>query len=76
MLPHDALRIVCLDEQGRPIVNAATAEERDMMAGDAEEVIIGDLRSGAAGATAAPHAMERLVGAGYRSVLGVSTLAP
>ena len=76
MLPHDALRIVCLDQQGRPIVNASTADVPDMLAGDADEVIIGDLRSGAAGATAAPHAMERLVGAGYRSVLGVSTLAP
>ena len=76
MLPHDALRIVCLDQQGRPIVNASTADVPDMLAGDADEVIIGDLRSGGAGATAAPHAMERLVGAGYRSVLGVSTLAP
>ena len=76
MLPHDALRIVCLDQQGRPIVNASTADVPDMMKADADEVIIGDLRSGAAGPTAALHAMERLVGAGYRSVLGVSTLAP
>ena len=76
MLPHDALRMVCLDQQGRPIVNASTADLPDMMAADADEVIIGDLRSEAAGATAAPHAMKRLVGAGYRSVLGVSTLAP
>jgi transcriptional regulator with PAS, ATPase and Fis domain len=76
MLPHDALRIVCLDQQGRPIVNASTADLPDMMAADADEVIIGDLRSGAPGATAAPHAMARLVGDGYRSVLGVSTLAP
>ncbi len=76
MLPHDALRIVCLDQQGRPIVNASTADVPDMMAAGADEVIIGDLRSGAAGAAAAPHAMERLVGAGYRAVLGVSTLAP
>ena len=76
MLPHDALRMVCLDQQGRPIVNASTADLPDMMAADADEVIIGDLRSEAPGATAAPHAMERLVGDGYRSVLGVSTLAP
>ena len=74
MLPHDALRMVCLDQQGRPIVNASTADVPDMMAADADEVIIDDLRSEAPGATAAPHAMERLVGAGYRSVLGVSTL--
>ena len=76
MLPHDALRMVCLDQQGRPIVNASTADLPDMMAADADEVIIGDLRSEAAGATVAPHAMKRLVGDGYRSVLGVSTLAP
>ena len=76
MLPHDALRMVCLDHQGRPIVNAATADLPDMMAADADEVIIGDLLSEAPAATAAPHAMKRLVGDGYRSVLGVSTLAP
>ena len=69
-LPHDALRIVCLDQQGRPIVNASTADLPEMMAADADEVIIGDWRSGAPGATAAPETMERLVGAGYRSVLG------
>ena len=51
MLPHDALRIVCLDQQGRPIVNASTADVPDLMATDADEVIVGDLRSGAAGAT-------------------------
>ena len=76
MLPHDALRMVCLDQQGRPIVNASTADLPDMMTADADEVIIDDLRSEAPGATAGPHAMARLVGAGYRSVLGVSTLAP
>ena len=76
MLPHDALRMACFDQRGRPIVNASTADVPDMMAADADEVIIGDLRSGAPGATAAPHEMERLVGAGYCSVLGVSTLAP
>ena len=76
MLPHDALRMACFDHQGRPIVHASTADVPDMMAADADEVLIGDLRSGARSATAAPHAMERLVGAGYRSVLGVSTLAP
>ena len=30
MLPHDALGIVCLDQQGRPIVNASTADVPDM----------------------------------------------
>ena len=44
MLPHDALRMVCFDQQGRPIVNASTADVPDMMAADADEVIIGDLR--------------------------------
>jgi len=76
MLPHDALRMVCLDQQGRPIVTASTADLPDMMVADEDELIIGDLRSEAPGATAAPPAMKRLVGDGYRSVLGVSTLAP
>ena len=26
MLPHDALRIACFDQRGRPIVNASTAD--------------------------------------------------
>jgi len=76
MLPHDALRMACFDQRGELIVNASTADVPDMMAADGDEVIIDDLRSGAPDATAAPHAMERLVCAGYRSVLGVSTLAP
>ena len=54
MLPHDALRMVCLDQQGRPIVNASTADLPDMMAADADEVIIGDLRSEAPGANGRP----------------------
>ena len=76
MLPHDALRMACFDQRGRPIVNASTADVPDMMASEVDDVIIDDLRAGALGASAAPHATERLVGAGYRSVLGVSTRAP
>ena len=76
MLPHDALRMACFDERGRPLVNASTADVPDMMASDIDEVIIDDLRAGTLGASVAPHATERLVGAGYRSVLGVSTRAP
>ena len=76
MLPHDALRMACFDQRGRPVVNASTADVPDMMTSDDEDVIIDDLRTRALGASAAPHATERLVGAGYRSVLGVSTLAP
>ena len=76
MLPHDALRMASFDQRGRPIVNASTADLPDMMAADVDEVIIDDLRAGAHGASAAPHETERLVGAGYRSVLGVATRAP
>ena len=76
MLPHDALRMACFDQRGRPVVNASTADVPDMMASEVDEVIIDDLRAGALGASVAPHATERLVGAGYRSVLGVSTRAP
>ena len=76
MLPHDALRMACFDQRGRPIVNASTADVPDMLASDVDEVIIDDLRAGALDASAAPHGAARLVGAGYRSVLGVSTRAP
>ena len=76
MLPHDALRMACFDQQGRRVVNASTADLPDMMTSEGEDVIIDDLRCGGFGASAAPHARERLVGAGYRSVLGVSTRAP
>jgi len=76
MLPHDALRMACFDQWGRPVVNASTADVPDMMTSEGEDVIIDDLRTRALGATAAAHAGERMVGAGYRSVLGVSTRAP
>ena len=76
MLPHDALRMASFDQRGRPVVNASTADVPDMMTSEGEDVIIDDLRSRASGASPAPHGTERLVGAGYRSVLGVSTRAP
>jgi transcriptional regulator with PAS, ATPase and Fis domain len=76
MLPHDALRMACFDHRGRPVVNASTADLPDMMTSEGEDVIIDDLRNRALDASAAAHAGERLVGAGYRSVLGVSTRAP
>ena len=47
-----------------------------MTTSEGEDVIIDDLRIRPLGASAAPYATERLVGAGYRSVLGVSTRAP
>src|SRR5678815_779732 len=76
MLPHDALRMACFDPMGRPVVNASTAELPDMMTSEVDEVIIDDLRTRRFGAAAAPHATQRLVDAGYRSLLGVSTRAP
>ena len=76
MLPHDALRMACFDQRGRPTVNASTADVPDMTAPEVDEMIIDDLRAGAPGASAAPHGTERLVAAGYRSVLRVSTRAP
>ena len=76
MLPHDALGLACFDQRGRPVVNASTADLPDMMTSEGEDVIIDDLRTRALGGSVAPHAMERLVGAGYRSVLGVATRAP
>jgi transcriptional regulator with PAS, ATPase and Fis domain len=76
MLPHDALRVAGFDRRGRPVVNGSTADVPDMMTSEGEDVIIDDLRTSALGVSAAPHATERLLGAGYRSVLGVSTVAP
>jgi transcriptional regulator with PAS, ATPase and Fis domain len=76
MLPHDALRMACFDQRGRPVVNASTADVPDMITSEDEDMIIDDLLTRALGASVAPHATERLVGAGYRSVLGVSTRAP
>jgi transcriptional regulator with PAS, ATPase and Fis domain len=76
MLPHDALRIACFDQRGRPIVNASTADVLDIPAAEVGDVIIDDLRARAVGASVASHATARLVSAGYRSVLGVSTQAP
>jgi DNA-binding NtrC family response regulator len=74
MLPHDALRMACFDQRGRLIVNASTADVPDMTPSGMEDVLIDDLQTRAHGASA--MARERLVGAGYRSVLGVSTRAP
>src|SRR4030095_11809968 len=39
MLPHDALRMACFDQRGRPIVNASTADVPDMTASEVDEVI-------------------------------------
>jgi transcriptional regulator with PAS, ATPase and Fis domain len=76
MLPHDALRIACFDQRGQLVVNASTADVPDMTLSEVDEVIIEDLRTDAVAAPASPHATERLVDAGYRSVLGVSTCEP
>ena len=76
MLPHDALRMACFDQRGQLVVNASTADVPDITPSERDEVIIGDLRTRTLGAPSAPHATQRLVGAGYRSALGVSTRAP
>jgi hypothetical protein len=76
MLPHDALRMACFDQRGQLMMNASTADVPDMTASEREEVIIDDLRTGTLGAPSGPQATKRLVGAGYRSALGVSTRAP
>ena len=38
MLPHDALRMACFDQRGRPVVNAWTADVPDMMTSAGEDV--------------------------------------
>ena len=57
-------------------MNASTADVPDMTLSEVNEVIIEDLRTDAVAAPASPHATERLIDAGYRSVLGVSTCEP
>ena len=76
MLPHDALRVACFDRGGQLVTHASTVNLPDMATPDGEDVIIDDLRTRAAGPSAACHATARMVSAGYRSVLGVSTCAP
>ncbi len=76
MLPHDALRMACLDQRGQLIVNASTADVPDIGASDVGEVIVDDFRTRALDGSAVPPATQRMVDAGYRSVLGVSTGAP
>jgi transcriptional regulator with PAS, ATPase and Fis domain len=75
MLPHDALRMACFDQRGQMIVNASTGDVPDVTVSERDELIIDDLRSDTVGAPASRGA-EWLVGAGYRSALGVSTGAP
>ena len=76
MLPHDALRVACFDRRGQLVTHASTVNLPDMPTSEGEDVIIDDLRTRAVGPSAACHATARLVSAGYRSVLGVSTCAP
>ena len=75
MLPHDALRVACFDRRGQ-LTHASTANLPELPTSEGEEVVIDDLRTRAVGPSAACHATARLVSAGYRSVLGVSTGAP
>jgi transcriptional regulator with PAS, ATPase and Fis domain len=70
MLPHDAMRMACFDHLGRQIVNASTGDVPDMATSEMQDVIIDDLR------TSASAVSTKLIGADYRSVLGVSTRAP
>ena len=76
MLPHDALRMACFDQGGQLVVNASTAGMPEMAASERDELIIDDLRTGTPAVSADAQAMDRLIDAGYRSFLGVSTRAP
>src|SRR4029453_17261668 len=75
ILPHDALRMACFDQRGQRIVNAWTGDVPDMAVSERDELIIDDLRKDTVGAPAS-RGTEWMVGAGYRSALGVSTGAP
>jgi hypothetical protein len=60
MLPDDALRMACFDERGQLVVNASTADVPDITTCDGEDVIVDDLCTRNLGASAAPHAPERV----------------
>jgi DNA-binding NtrC family response regulator len=75
MLPHDALRIAGFDPRGHAVIHASTADLPEITASERDDVIIADLRTRIPGAPA-QHALERMVRAGYRSVLAVSTSEP
>jgi transcriptional regulator with PAS, ATPase and Fis domain len=76
MLPHDALRVASFDQRGQLVIDTSTANLPGLPTSEVEDVIIDDLRTRALGASAACHATARLVSAGYRSGLAVSTRAP
>ena len=78
MLPHDALRMACFDPHartGRELRGPPTCQTYSVRRrGRDRRLRI--CAPGAPGASAGPHATERLVALGFRSFLGVSTRAP
>jgi transcriptional regulator with PAS, ATPase and Fis domain len=78
MLPHDAMIMSCIDQNGNVVREAATRDVPELpgalgLAG--HEMIVDDLSSEAMLITGSPNVRERLIRAGYRSALSVGTHA-
>jgi len=82
MLPHDAMAMVFYDPDGKIAVQAASTPDfpdlqhpqvaRSPLAGDS---LFGDLTTDRMPIASGPNPADRLVAAGYRSAIGVSTRA-
>jgi two-component system response regulator FlrC len=81
ILPHDALTMAFLDHNGDVVFDASSTDNFPLLAlvktnsSAAEIRIIDDLSTETLPATEPPDLRERLVAAGYHSILGVRTRA-
>jgi DNA-binding NtrC family response regulator len=78
MLPHDALALACLEQDGQVGIEAATedvpaVQTLVLRTPVAEDFIISDLTSEPLPVVRGNDPTHRLIATGYRSVLGIST---
>jgi transcriptional regulator with GAF, ATPase, and Fis domain len=80
LLPHDAVAVVCRDERGHAVVEAAPGEfaaltPPGLQLPPVDDLIIRDLAREALPVPAGVTVSQRLVASGYRSMVGVSAWA-
>jgi len=81
MLPHDAMIMSAVDENGNVVREAATRDTRELPGAleltvpTGSEMIVDDLRTDSRPVTESREVRARLVRAGYRSLLSVGTHA-